>query len=28
MLALWDRYHRRRGETPYLSPDPVPASSE
>jgi hypothetical protein len=28
MLALWDRYHRRRGETPYSSPEPVPTSSE
>jgi hypothetical protein len=28
MLAMWDRYHRRRGETPSVFPEPVPAPSE
>ena len=28
MLAMWDRYHRRRGETPSAAPEPVPSPSE
>jgi predicted RND superfamily exporter protein len=28
MLAMWDRYHRRRGETPSASPEPVPSPTE